>query len=195
MKAGTLGAVIVVLGGAALGGMSFAKDKAHLARAEKAYDDGKKLLGAGKPAEALGEFSKALESTLLVGGLSGGRPAAFALGEDARKAISVCEALVALEAGDVTGFATVDAALKESGARALPKEPLEKVETKRLAQLALTTADALEKLALDEEKLAPENAGRVKAEYHALAAQAFTGAGKLAQEGSFDWVHICEQCD
>ncbi len=193
MKAGTTGALIVLIGGAALGGALFAKDKAQLLRSQQTYEEGRKLLGQGKPQEALEQFTKSLESAIIVGGTTGNRPAALDVAQDARKAIDVCEALIALQAGDVNALATVDRALKESGARALPKDPLQKVETKRLAQLAMTTAETLEKLAINEDKIAPENAGRVKAEYHALAAQAFVVAAKVAKEGEFDWVAVAEQ--
>lgn len=193
MKAGTIGACIVLAAGAALSGAVFAKDKAQLSRSLKAYEEGRRLLTEGKPQEALTSFTKSLESALVVGGITGSRPAALDVAQDARKAISVCEALVALQAGDVNALATIDLALKDTGARALPKEPLEKVEAKRLAQLAMTTAETLEKLALDEDKIAPENAGRVKAEYHTVAAQAFVVAAKVAKDGEFDWVQLAEQ--
>src|SRR5436190_4717464 len=107
MKAGTIGALIVLVGGAALSGAIFAKDKAQLLRSQQCYEEGRKLLGTGKPTEALEQFTKSLDSALVVGGITGLRPSALEVAQDARKAIDVCEALVALQAGDVNALATV----------------------------------------------------------------------------------------
>jgi len=193
MKAGTIGALIVLAGGALLAGALFAKDKTQLTLAQAKYDEGGKLLASGKPQDALDAFVRSLDSALNVGGISGARPQAIEMAGDARNAIKVCEALVALQAGDTNALATIDAALEEKGPRALPKEPLEKIEAKRLAQLSLTTADSLEKLAIDMDHSAAENVGSTKAEYHRLSAKAFEVAARIAREGGFDWATVADQ--
>ncbi len=190
MKAGTLGAVIVIAGGAALGAAIFGKDKAQLALAQSKLDDGRKLLDQGKTAEALEEFTRALDSALHVGGVSGSRPQALDVARDAGRAIHLCEELLKLQAGEPSALATVDAAIKDP--HGLAKEPLEKVASKRLAQIIYETAKELERLAIEEDRISAEDAGRVKAEYHELARTAFKVAGKVAQEGGFDWVGPCD---
>lgn len=193
MKAGTVGAILVLLGGGILLGVDFAKDKAELAIARTKYDEGKTLLGSGKPKDALQSFTESLGACLSVGGLAGVRGEALDVAGDSRAGIRVCEALLAVEAGDAKALAVVDAALAEKGGHGLPREALEKIEAKRLAQLSLDTARELEKLAVDMDRSLAENVGHTRADYHELCAKAFLVAARVAKEGGFDWSDAAEQ--
>jgi hypothetical protein len=193
MKAGTVGAILVLVGGGVLLGVDFAKDKAELAIARTRYDEGKSLLGSGKPKDALKSFTESLGACLSVGGLAGVRGEALDVAGEARVGIRVCEALLAVEAGDAKALAVVDAALEEKGGHGLPKDALESIEAKRLAQLSLDTARQLEKLALEMDHSIAENVGETRADYHELCRKAFVVAAKVAREGNFDWSDAAEQ--
>jgi formylglycine-generating enzyme required for sulfatase activity len=187
VRAGSIGALIVVAGGIGLSVLLLLKDQAQLGRANRSYEDGRNLLSSGKTAEARVEFQRALDSSLLVGGITGKRPVALELAADARRALRTCDALETLKTADAGVFAALDAARKDTGPRALKKDEIEKLEKKRLAQLELDVARALEKLALEADKL-PGDAGRTKAENHEIAERAYEVAAEGATAGGFDWV-------
>jgi hypothetical protein len=177
VKTGHFGAILVGGSGLVLAAAVFAKDRAQLGRARTLLTEGQKLLAAGKTKDAQSDFRHALESALVVGGITGRRSAALEVAGDARRSLRLCEALLALEKDDPSGLDLVDEAASSASSPEL-KKAFEDASTNELARSRADTAAALERIALETDKRGGD-AGRTKAELHALAEKAYA----LAREG------------
>lgn len=174
MKPGHAGTVVVLVSGAILGGAVVAKDGAQLGRARKLLHEGESALAAGKAKEAQASFREALASALVVGGITGQRPAALEVAGEARRNLRVCEAVLLAEHGDPTPLDVLDDAAAKGGPT---KDVIDKVVAKELAHEQELTAEALEKTAVDAD-LRSEQPSRTRAELHRLAEKGYELAQK-----------------
>src|SRR5262249_22940799 len=141
-----------------LGAADFAKDAAQLKNARDRYAEGRKLVEGGKAKDAKAAFRRALDAALIVGNLAGKRAAALEVAADARRAVRVCDAILALEdrraaarRGDWLDASGVDAIDEAASKGAFAKEPLEKLTRKDLVREQELTAEALERVAVDSD--------------------------------------------
>lgn len=94
MRPGVIGAVLVAAAGVAAGGAVWVRDGAQLTRAAQARDEALRLLAEGELERARAAFEDALVAADTVGGVTGRRPGALDVADEARQGLAAIDALL-----------------------------------------------------------------------------------------------------